>query len=132
MGRTTRKDTFHHSHTFEPCRRAIGTSSGTSEESKPHECPIGPTEGLKIFTTSRHVSKPKPEFDHYIAVGRTLLLPPQVNGERLNLTSLMAYLKYSFEIDEGFSNFISIKQDGSSYNLPDLCQHKSSYNLLNQ
>ena len=33
----------------------------------------------------RHVSKPKPEFDHYIVVGRTFLLLPEENGERLNL-----------------------------------------------
>ena len=44
----------------------------------------------------------------------------------------MAYLKYSFDIEEGFSNFIYIKQYGSPYNLPDLGQHESSYNLLNQ
>ena len=53
-------------------------------------------------------------------------------GRDLTSTSLMAYLKYSFDIEEGFSNFISIKQYGSPYNLPDLGQHESSYNLLNQ
>ena len=47
-------------------------------------------------------------------------------------TSLMAYLKYSFVIEEGFSNFISIKQYRSPYNLTDLGQHESSYNLLSQ
>ena len=34
-----------------------------------------------IFTVSRHVSIPKPDFDHYIVVGRTLLLPPEENRE---------------------------------------------------
>ena len=53
-------------------------------------------------------------------------------GRDLTSTSLMAYLKYSFDIDEGFSNFISVKQYGSPYTLPDLGQHESSYNLLNQ
>ena len=120
MGRTTRNDIFHPSQKLEPCRREIGTSSGTSE---------GPTEGPHIFTTCRHVSKPKPEFDHYIVVGRTFLLLPEENGET---TSPMAYLKYSFDIEEGVSNFISIKQYGSPYTLPDLGQHESSYNLLNQ
>ena len=44
----------------------------------------------------------------------------------------MAYLKYSFDIVEGFSNFLSIKQYGSPHTLPELGQHTSSYNLLNQ
>ena len=42
-------------------------------------------EGPTIFTISRHVSKPKPDFDHYDVVGRTLLLLPEENGKRLNL-----------------------------------------------
>ena len=53
-------------------------------------------------------------------------------GRDLTSTSLMLYLKYSFDIEEGLSKFISIKQYGSPYNLPDLAQHGSSYNLLNQ
>ena len=44
----------------------------------------------------------------------------------------MAYLKYSFDIEDGFSNSKSVKQYGSSYSLPDLEQHESSYNLLTQ
>ena len=63
----------------------MGTSSGTSEGWKPSGSPVGPTEGPRIFTIYRDVSKPKPEFDHYIVVGRTLLLPPEENVERLNL-----------------------------------------------
>ena len=81
---TTRKDIFPHSQKLELCRREIGTSSGTSEGSNPSESPVGPTEGTQIFTISRHVSKPKPEFDHYIVVGRTFSLPEE-DGERLNL-----------------------------------------------
>ena len=53
-------------------------------------------------------------------------------GRDLTSTSLMAYLKYSFDMEEGLSNFRSIKQDGSPYNLPDLREHESSYNLLTQ
>ena len=53
-------------------------------------------------------------------------------GRDLTSTSLMAYVKYSFDIEEGFSNFISIKQYGSPYTLPELGQHEISYNLLNQ
>ena len=53
-------------------------------------------------------------------------------GRNLITTSLMAYLKYSFDIEDGFSNFKSIKQYGSSYSLPDPEQHESSYNLLTQ
>ena len=53
-------------------------------------------------------------------------------GRDLASTSLMPYLKYSFDIEDGFSNFKSIKQYGSSYTLPDLEQHESSYNLLTQ
>ena len=44
----------------------------------------------------------------------------------------MAYQKYSFDIEDGFSNSKSIKQYGSSYTLPDLEQNESSYNLLTQ
>ena len=132
MGRTTRKNIFHHSQKLEPYRREIGTSSGTSERSKLSGSPVGPTEGPHIFTISSHVTKPKPEFDHYIVVGRTLLLPPAENGERLNLHLSHGISEYSFDIEEGFSNFISIKHNGSPYTLPDLGQHASSYNLLNQ
>ena len=53
-------------------------------------------------------------------------------GRNLTSTSLMAYLKYSFDIEDGFSNSKSIKQHGSSYSLPDLEQHESSYNLFTQ
>ena len=53
-------------------------------------------------------------------------------GSDISSTSLMAYLKYFFDMEEGLSNFRSIKQYGSSYNLPDLGQHERSYNLLNQ
>ena len=62
------------------------------EGSKPSGSPLGLTVGPHtesgpptIFTISRHVSKPKPEFDHYIVIGRTLLLLPEENGKRLNL-----------------------------------------------
>ena len=51
-GRTIRKDNFHHSQKLEPCRREIGTSSRTSEGSKPSGSPVGPTEGPHIFTMS--------------------------------------------------------------------------------
>ena len=44
----------------------------------------------------------------------------------------MAYLQYSFDIEDGFSNIKSIKQYGSSYSLPDPEQYESSYNLLSQ
>ena len=53
-------------------------------------------------------------------------------GRNLTSTSLMAYLKYSFDIEDGVSNSKSIKQYGSSYTLPDLEKHESSYNLLTQ
>ena len=51
-------------------------------------------------------------------------------GRNLTSISLMAYLEYSFDIEDGVSNSKSIKQYGSSYSLPDLEQHESSYNLL--
>ena len=102
MGRTTRKDIYNHFQKLEPCRREAGTSSGTSEGSEPSGSPVGPTERPHIFTISRHVSKRKPEFDHYIVVGRTFLLLPEKMGRDLTSTSLMAYLKYSFDNEEGF------------------------------
>ena len=104
MGRTTTKDIFHPSHRLESCGREVGTSSGTSDGSKPYGSPVGPTVGPHtksgpptIFMRSRSVSKPMPEFDHYSLVGRTFLLHPEENGEKLTSTSLIAYLKYSFE-----------------------------------
>ena len=53
-------------------------------------------------------------------------------GRDLTSTSLAAYLKYSFDIEDGFSLSKSTKQYGSPYSLPDLEQHESSYNLLTQ
>ena len=53
-------------------------------------------------------------------------------GRDLTSTSLMAYLKYSFDNEDEFSSSKSIKQYGSSYSLPDLEQHESSYNTLTQ
>ena len=73
-----------------------------------------------------------PEFDHSSLVGKTFLLPPEELGRNLTSISLMAYLKYSFDIEDGFSNSKSIKQYGISYSFPDLEQHESSYNLLTQ
>ena len=98
----------------------------------PSASPVGPIEGPHIFTFSRHVSKPKSKFDHYIVVGRTFLLLPEENGERCNLHLSHGISKYSFDIEEGFSTFISIKQYRSPYTLPELGQHESSYNLLYQ
>ena len=53
-------------------------------------------------------------------------------GRDLTSTSLMAYLKYSFDIADRFSNSKSINQYGSSFSHPDLEKHESSYNLLTQ
>ena len=44
----------------------------------------------------------------------------------------MANLKYSLDIEDGFSNSKSIKQYGSSYSLSDLEQQENSYNLCTQ
>ena len=69
---------------LESCGREVGTSSGTSERSKPSGSPVGPTVGLHtklgpptIIIRSRSVPKPMPEFDHYSLLGRTFLLPPE-------------------------------------------------------
>ena len=60
------------------------------------------------------------------------MLPPEKMGRDLPSSSLMMYLEYSFDIEDEFSNSKSIKKCGSSYSLPDLEQHESSYNLLTQ
>ena len=84
MGRTTRKDIYHHSQKLEPCRREIGRSSGTSEGSKPTGSPVAPTEGPHIFTISRHVSKPKPEFGHYnLLVGHCYYLLKRMGRDKI-------------------------------------------------
>ena len=72
-----------------------------------------------------------PEFDHYSYILYSYSLLKKM-GRDLTSTSLTAYLKYSFDIEDGFSNSKPIKQYGSSYSLPDLEQHESSYNLLTQ
>ena len=62
-----------------------GTSMGASEGSKPTKTPKLPT----VFIRSRQddagpsIIKPMPEFDPDSLIGRTFLLPPQENGERL-------------------------------------------------
>ena len=53
-------------------------------------------------------------------------------GRDLTSTSLMEYMKYSFDTEDEFSSPKSIKQYRSPYSLHDLEQHESSYNLLNQ
>ena len=62
-----------------------GTSMGDSECSTPTKTPKVPT----VFIRSRQddagrsIIKPMPEFDPDSLIGRTFLLPPQENGERL-------------------------------------------------
>ena len=63
----------------------FGASMGDSEGSKPTKTPKVPT----VFIRSRQddagpsIIKPMPEFDPDNLIGRTSLLPPQENGERL-------------------------------------------------
>ena len=62
-----------------------GASMGSSEGSKPTKTPKVPT----VFIRSRQddagpsIINPMPEFDPDNLIGRTFLLPPQENGERL-------------------------------------------------
>ena len=62
-----------------------GASMGDSEGSKPTKTPKVPT----VFIKSKQddagpsIIKPMPEFDPDSLIGRTFLLPPQENGERL-------------------------------------------------
>ena len=62
-----------------------GASMGASEGSKPTKTPKVPT----VFIRSRQddagpsIIKPMPELDPDSLIGRTFLLPPQENGERL-------------------------------------------------
>ena len=76
---------------------------------------------------------PSLEFDDYslVIVGHSYYLLKKM-GRDLASPSLVVYLKYSFDIKDGFSNAKSIMQYGSSYSLPDLEKHESSYNLLTQ
>ena len=139
MRRTITKDIFHPSHRLESCERVVGTSSGTSEGSKPSGSPVRPTVGPHTkseppttFIRSRSVSKPMPEFDHYSLTGRMFLLPPEENGERSNFHPTNGISEIFSYIEFGFSSSKSIKQYGSSYSLPDIEQHETSYNLLTQ
>ena len=130
---TTTKDIFHPSHRLESCGREAGTSSGTSKGSKQPGSQVGPTVGLTqsldhLLSLSDPDLCPSPCQSLTITVWLNYLLKKM--GSDLTSTSLMAYLKYSFDIEDGFPNSRSIKQYGSPYSLPDLEQHESSYNLL--
>ena len=58
-----------------------GASMGASEGSKPTKTPKVPTVFIKW--TGPSIIKPMPEFNPDNLIGRTFLLPPQENGERL-------------------------------------------------
>ena len=117
--------------------REVGTSSGTSEGYKPSGSPVGLTVGPHksldhLLSSSGPDLCPSPCLSLTIIVllvGHSYYLQKKMWRD-LTSTSLMAYLSYSFDIEDGFSTFKSIKQYGSSYSLPDLEQHESSYNLL--
>ena len=74
-----------HNHKFDIDGGESGASMGTSEGSKPSKTSKVPT----VFIRSRQddagpsIIKPMPEFDPDSLIGRTFLLPPQENGERL-------------------------------------------------
>ena len=139
MGRTITKGIFHPSHWLESCGREVGTSSGTSERSIPSGSQLDQqwdhTQSLDhLLSSSDPDLCPSPCLSLTITVllvGHSYYLLKKM-GRDLTSTSLMAYLKYSFNIEDGFSNSKSIKQYGSSYSLPDLEQHESSYNPLTQ
>ena len=89
-----------------------------------------PTQSLDhLLSSSNPDLCPSPCLSLVLLVGHSYYLLKKM-GRNLTSTSLMAYLKYSFDIEDGFSNSKSIKQYRSSYSLPDLEQHESSYNLL--
>ena len=138
-GEDCTKDIFHPSHRLESCGRKVGTSLGTSEGSKPCGSPVerteGPTQSLDhLISSSDPDLCPSPcqslTITVLLVVDSYYLLKKM--GRNLTSTSLMAYLKYSFDIEDGLSNSKSTKQYGSPYSLPDLEQHESSYNLLTQ
>ena len=137
MGRTTTKNIFHPSHRFESCGREVGISSGTSEGSKLSGSPVTPTVGPRT-KSGPILSSSDPDLcsSPCLSLTITVLLVGhsyyllETMGRDLTSTSLMAYLKYSFDIEDEFSNSKSIKQYGSSDSLPDLEQHKRCYNLL--
>ena len=60
-----------------------GASMGASEGSKPTKTPKVPTVFIRSRQDDAGPSKPMPEFDPDNLIGRTFLLPPQENGERL-------------------------------------------------
>ena len=74
-----------HNHRLDIDGGESGASMGASEGSKPTKTPKVPT----VFIRSRQddagpsIIKLIPEFDHDSLIGRTFLLPPQENGERL-------------------------------------------------
>ena len=139
MGRTTTKNIFHPSHRLEPCGREVGTSSGNSEGPNRLDHQLDQqwdhTQRLDHLLSS---SDPDlcPSLCQSLTitvllVGHSYYLLKKM-GRNLTSTSFMAYLKYSIDNEDGFSNSRSIKQYGSSYSLPDPEQHESRYNLLTQ
>ena len=115
MGRTTRKDIFDHSQKLEQCRREIGTSfelqkgprrldHQLDQQRDPTSTPypgICPNPSLSLTIT-------------LLLVGHCYYLLKRM-GRDLTCTYLMTYLKYSLDIKEGFSNFISIKSYRENY-----------------
>ena len=113
MGRTTRKDIFHHSQQFEPCRREIGTSLELQKGPRRLDHQL---DQQRDPTSSPHPDMcPNPSLSLTITlllVGHSYYFLNEM-GRDLTSTSPIAYLKYSFDSEEGFSNFTSIKQYGS-------------------
>ena len=78
-----------------------GSSSGSSEGSPSKTSPKVPT----VFIRSRQdedpsVVKPIPEFDPDSLIGRTFLLPPEDNGERLRV-KLTKNVEEEIESEDG-------------------------------
>ena len=139
MGRTITENILHPPNRLDSCGREVGTSSSTSEGPKPSISPVGPTVGPHTKSGPPTIFLypdlcPSPCLSLRITVllvGHSYYLLKKM-GRDLTSTSLMAYLKYSFDIENGFSSSRSIKQYGSSNSLADLEQHESSCNLLTQ
>ena len=139
MGRTTTKNIFHPSHRLESCGTKsvhhLALQKGPNRLDHQLNQQWDPTQSLDhLLSSSDPDLCPSAFLSLTIAVllvGHSYYLLKKM-GRDLTSTSLIAYLKYSFDIEDGFSNSKSIKQYGSSYTLPDLEQHESSYNLFAQ
>ena len=124
VGRSITKDIFHPSHRLESCGRELvhhlALQKGPNRLDHQLDQQWDPSQILDpLLSSSDPDLCPSPCLsltNTVLLVGHSYYLLKTM-GRDLTSTSLMVYLKYSFDIEDGFSNSKSSKQYGSSLTL---------------